>query len=120
MKKTSGKFKSKYKPVLYKKDVAPDSMEAFLKGEPAGDRTLAQTQKTASTQIHNSTDAQPANTRPESKENLGRLHIQIRQDLIEKLLESVYQRKRDSMVKNRDATQRAIIEEALEKYFQNE
>ena len=37
--------------------------------------------------------------------------------LIEKLLDAVFKRKRDSSIKMRNATQRAIIEEALEKYF---
>jgi len=52
------------------------------------------------------------------KENLGRLHIQIRQDLIEKLLDTVFNLKRNP--NNRGASQRAVIEEALENYFKNE
>jgi hypothetical protein len=52
------------------------------------------------------------------KETLGRLHIQIRQDLIEKLLGTVFERKRNP--RNRGASQRAVIEEALENYFKNE
>jgi len=51
-------------------------------------------------------------------ENLGRLHIQIRQDLLEKLLDTVFERKRNQ--RNRAASQRAVIEEALEFFFKNE
>ena len=51
------------------------------------------------------------------KENLGRLHIQIRQDLFERLLRAVFERKCDP--KNRGASQRAVIEEALENHFDN-
>jgi hypothetical protein len=44
----------------------------------------------------------------------------MRQDLVDKLLDAVFKRKRDPKVKNQNATQRAIIEEALENYFKNE
>lgn len=50
-------------------------------------------------------------------EALGRLHLQIRQNLIEKLLDAVFKRKRDPRFKGRDATQRSVIEDALEHYF---
>ena len=52
------------------------------------------------------------------RQKSGRLHIQIRQDLIEKLLNTVFERKRDP--KNRGASQRMVIEEALELFFKNE
>ena len=50
-------------------------------------------------------------------ETLGRLHLQIRQDLIEKLLDAVFERKRDPRFRGREATQRSVIEDALEHYF---
>jgi len=53
------------------------------------------------------------------KEVLGRLHLQIRQDLLEKLLDTVFKRKRNPKYKGCDATQRSVIEEALECYFKN-
>ena len=49
---------------------------------------------------------------------LGRLHLQIRRDLIEKLLDMVFERKRDPRFKGRHATQRSVIEDALEYYFE--
>ena len=51
------------------------------------------------------------------KEELGRLHVQIRKDLTDKLMEIVYKRKADPRTKKKNATQRAIIEEALEMLF---
>lgn len=47
------------------------------------------------------------------KEESGRLHVQIRKALIDKLMEVVYKRKADPKTKRKSATQRAIIEEAL-------
>jgi hypothetical protein len=37
--------------------------------------------------------------------------------LVQKLLEAVFKRKRDPRFRGRDATQRFIIEDALEHYF---
>ena len=57
---------------------------------------------------------------PNMKEKaLGRLHLQIRLDLMEKLLDTVFKRKRNPKYKGRDATQRSVIEEALECYFKD-
>ena len=64
-----------------------------------------------------STNVQMHMTSKVQGEELGRLHIQIRQDLIEKLLDMVFKRKSDRKVRNRNATQRAVVEEALEMYF---
>ena len=50
-------------------------------------------------------------------EGLGRLHVEIRQELIDKLLNEVFQRKRNPMNKGREATKRSVIEDALEDYF---
>jgi hypothetical protein len=54
----------------------------------------------------------------QNKIALGRIHIQIRQDLIDQLLKTVFERKRNHKATAREATQRAIIEEALEEYFE--
>jgi len=59
-----------------------------------------------------------ANTRvPGETEPLGRLHLQIRQDLLDKLIDVVFERKRDPKFRKRNATQRSVIEDALESYF---
>ena len=52
-------------------------------------------------------------------EALGRLHLQVRRDLSEKLLEAAFKRKRDPRFKGR-ASQRSVVEDALEQYFRNE
>jgi len=111
------KFKSKGANILK----GPHSMEDFLKDLP-----ITQIHKTTIPQKHDSRDGynnKALNTQatgPPVQEKLGRLHIQVRQGLIDQLLDMVFKRKRDPRVNNRIASQRAIIEEALEKYFKNE
>ena len=46
-----------------------------------------------------------------------RIHVHIRKALADRLLEETYQRKRSSRISKKEATQRAIIEQALEDYF---
>ncbi len=62
--------------------------------------------------------AQFESNRPTS-EKIERLHVHIRKDLADKLLEMVFKRKCDRKMKKHQATQRVIIEEALEEYFSN-
>ena len=78
--------------------------------------TIPQKATTTARLIQDNTVDQSANMK---KEALGRLHLQIRQDLMEKLLEVVFKRKRNPKYKGRDATQRSVIEEALECYFKD-
>ena len=118
--RTAGKFKSKAAIILSNKKSRPDSMEDFLKDTQKHQHIDAQLHETANPQNHNCTNEHSPQTTKTPKEELGRLHIQIRQDLIEKLLEAVFKRKRDRKIKNRSATQKAVIEEALEKYFMQE
>ena len=122
---TADKFKSKAEKILRREESGPKNMEDFLKN--------TQLHKSTTTDLYNNTNAQMQNPTNEQSlkstnnqmhmtskvqgEELGRLHIQIRQELIEKLLDTVFKRKRDRKVKNRQATQRAVIEEALEMYF---
>jgi hypothetical protein len=124
-KNTANKFKSQAEKILRYEKSEPNNMEDFLKN--------TQSHKGTTTDLHNNTNAQMQNLTNEhlpkstnhqmhmtskvQSEELGRLHIQIKQDLIEKLLDTVFKRKRDRKVKNRKATQRAVIEEALEMYF---
>jgi hypothetical protein len=72
----------------------------------------AQTRICADTQEHNNTDESSTSSEP-----TARLHIQLRKDLAYKLLETVLSRKRGSGNDRERATQRAIIEEALDEYF---
>ena len=55
-------------------------------------------------------------TKPDA---LGRLHLQVRRDLSDKLLEATFKRKRDPKFKGR-ASQRSVVEDALDQYFRNE
>jgi len=122
--KTAGKFKSKAASILLNQNSRPDSMEDFLKKTQLHKNTSAQLYDNIETNPHNFTNEDlPKSTNgqmhiPSNAQNeLGRIHIQIRQDLMEKLLDMVFKRKRDRKIKNQNATQRAIIEEALEMYF---
>ena len=125
--KTAGKFKSKAANILDSQKPMPDSMANLLKN--------TQPSKTTNTQLHKGSEPKTCNCQIEDlvkapngqmhitskpQNELGRIHIQIRQDLIEKLLDTVFKRKRNRKIKNRDATQRAVIEEALEMYFMHD
>ena len=100
-------------------------MKDFLKKTKLHKNTNAQLHDNIKPKSHNYTDEdlpKPTDYQlhriPKTqKEELGRLHVQIRQDLLEKLLDTVFRRKRDRKIQNRHATQKAVIEEALEKYF---
>jgi hypothetical protein len=97
-------------------------------------------QKTSATQLCKTTDPQKHNltsvqyrkdtkTQISSDENknsvteniepeaVERIHVQIRKDLADQLIEMVYARKREGKVKKREASQRYIIEQALKEYF---
>ena len=76
-----------------------------------------QLHKPTKSRLYKSTSTENISTT--GKERIGRLHIDIRQDLADRLLEMVYQRKRNPNIKGRVSTQRAIIEEALEQYFKD-
>jgi hypothetical protein len=98
--------------------------------EQSGARLIAQNYKSANTQIHTSPKTKTrkihANFKNESFESncltsdkIERLHVHIRKDLADALLEMVFRRKCDRKRKKNQATQRVIIEEALEEYFSN-
>lgn len=90
----------------------PRGIGDFL-DEPSSRWENTQIHKTSIPQMHTPVIA----VKQESTTDLGRLHLQIRKDLIEKLLDVVFERKRDPTFKGRDATQRSVIEDALEHYF---
>lgn len=99
-------FKAKGAEIL-----KPRNMKDFII-----DPQIAQIHKTTNAQIH--IPIEP-NSDGSDQEKLGRLHVQIRQDLIDRLLDIVFKRKKASGMTKRTASQRAIIEEALEQYFEN-
>ncbi len=107
--KKAEQFRAKGSNILHDR---PCGIGDFL-NEPSSRWVNTQIHKPAIPQVH--TPAVRA-TEGETRD-LGRLHLQIRQDLIEKLLDVVFERKRDPTFKGRDATQRSVIEDALEHYF---
>ena len=66
-------------------------------------------------QLHKPTIPQ-MHTEPDA---VARLHLQVRRDLSEKLLDATFKRKRDPKFKGR-ASQRSVVEDALDQYFRNE
>jgi hypothetical protein len=108
-KRKTDQFRSTGKNILGDHDILPTSVEDFLNDTPH-----AHLHKSANTQKQKSSNDQSLN-----QKNLCRIHIQIRQDIADILLKLVFKRKSDPYIKGRKATQRAIIEEALESYFKS-
>ena len=92
---------------------------SILRGKPngIGDFLNDSSLQSKNVHLHNSTKPQMHKAEGE-KDELGRLHVQIRQDLIDKLTETVFKRKAEPKLRKKNATQRAIIEEALELFFE--
>ena len=130
-----GKFKSKGTEIL-KVKTAPNSMNQFLEDNSPENvkmqkSSVAQLCKTPDPQNHNLAivqnrkDSKTRNLPYENKsttedvesEVVERIHVHIRKDLADKLIEMVYARKREGKVKKREASQRYIVEQALEEYF---
>jgi len=103
MKNKADKFKTKGASILK----GPTNIRNFI-NDSSEHKENAQIHKNTFPQLHKT---------PAQHSKLGRLHLQIRQDLIDKLIDTVFKRKRDPNIDNRDATQRAVIEDALESYF---
>jgi hypothetical protein len=124
MENKKDKFKQKGQSILNSR---PNSMRDFLEGQKDKQMhkdTIAKLHKTTKSQKHKSANVQNRNCTKTSNgsdpntspEKLERIHIQIRKDLADKLMEMVYALKREGKSK-RKATQRHIIEQALEEYF---
>ena len=131
-----GKFKSKGESILKGPLAGPKSMKEFL--SPPGELvssaqghnvsfvqrrngTLAQNHSsTLSDQklIHGDTTSVTNKQADIVAEEISRLHVHIRKDLADKLIEAVFNRKRDRSFQRKDATQRFIIEQALETWFE--
>jgi|GEM_PF-6749317 len=95
---TNRNFKSKGQSILGK----PKSMSELMADE--------EPKKLSDTITQN-----PNTTITQEKEELERLHCQIRADLMRKIDTVIYESKMSPEVKN--LTKRTIIEEALEEYF---
>ena len=124
MKNKKDRFKLKGQSILNSR---PNSMKDFLEGQQD-----TQMHKDANAKLHKATESQRRNyangqnrnytqnlnepNQDTGPEELERIHVQIRKDLADKLIEMVYARKRKGKSK-RKASQRHIIEAALEEYF---
>ena len=104
-----GKFRSKGSEILGRGP--PSSVESFLNDSAESPEAHPHSPNPENPQTHS-----PTFVESELSSKLGRLHIEIRMDLVQQLLNLVFQRKCDPKLKRR-ATQRAVIEEALEEYF---
>ena len=123
-----GKFKSKGVSILNRKQSDPMSIKEFLEDSTPTDVLRAQNRKDTFAQeckISKANDCEEfKNLKINSfhdkglqTEGVARLHVHIRKDLADKVLETVFKRKRDRKIMRKNATQRIIIEQALEDYF---
>jgi len=113
----SEKFRSKGANILKGRQPGLNSMEEFLSDTQIHTNTSPQKRDSTDAVNHKATDNQTHKSIDDQTIKLERLHVQIRQDLVDKLLCMLFERKRDPKIKNQFATKRAIIEEALEDYF---
>lgn len=112
MAKNDGKFKIKGTKIL-KDQKRPVNIREFFQKNP-------ETDSHDNSQIANNTDTIPLiHDKPIDSIPAERLHLHIRKDLADKIYELIYSRKRDTTLKKKKASQRAIVEEALEEYFLN-
>jgi len=108
-----------------------DNMGDFLELNKKTDVTVTQ-KKRPNAPIPESAIAQSRNvppTHPRQASKLSnryidtvevtRLHVHIRRDLADRLFEEVFSRKWDRSVPNKFATQRVVIEHALDAYFKD-
>lgn len=121
------KFKTKGTSILDEHLPSPQNMREFL-SPPKSENPTAPSSRHADPHFPKDSNAQiPIPTaaciqndhvKPSAKDSQpeadARLHIHIRKELADKLFEMVYVNKRD---KKSPMTQRAIIEQALEDYF---
>ena len=132
-----GKFKSKGVSILKGSPTGPQNMTEFL-AHPEEMDTFSHRPNIANVQIHNGTPTQKHSLRqsgqprileesrsvtnqiedPDPNE-IMRIHVHIRKDLADKLVEAVFKRKCNRSFQRKDATQRVIIEQALETWFEN-
>ncbi len=115
-----GKFKSKGASIL---KASPKSMKEFL-NDGSNDEILEN-----NTHIHKNTIAQNHNSIEQQNEvghyeescnnsnEIARIHVHIRKELADKMFDLVFRRKRNRQYSKGTATQKAIIEEALEDFF---
>jgi hypothetical protein len=123
-----GKFKAEGVSILNRKSSDPMSIKEFLKDSSPMDGLNSENCKDTFAQdckISKANDCEEFESlkinrfhdKGAQSEGVTRLHVHIRKDLADKILETVFKRKRDRKIMRKDATQRIIIEQALEDYF---
>jgi hypothetical protein len=121
MKTDANKFRLKGEDILKKETSRPQSINSFLNDQKevqvpsdAQKHKIQEPQRCrdANPQIHNSTLAQLSKFGAHV-DAVERIHVQIRKDLADRLIKMVYSRK----LSKKRASQRGIIEQALEEFF---
>jgi hypothetical protein len=107
MDKGPGRFKQRTADIL----TGPGSMREFLSPENP------QIQKDVKPSLPIAVETQNQPTVNTPKEAVERLHLQIRRDLAHRLFSYCAKLKLERSVKRRDASQKAVVEKALEDYF---
>ncbi len=120
-----GRFKAMGAEILDSKQ-RPGTMGDFLELNKKTDATVARDSHAnvcmpnfAIAQNRISPPTHPSALQPEinKSERVTRLHVHIRKDLADALFQEVFRRKTDGSLLNKNSTQRVIIEQALEAYF---
>ena len=115
-----GRFKFKGAGILKGKPSKFNSIEAFVSHPQKHKSPLAQecNSSNPSTGESNRNEDADKNRAPVFGVAAIRLHVHIRKDLADQMLDAVFERKKNPAVDKKDASQRMIIEEALEAFFQ--
>lgn len=110
MKLSKNSFKEKASAMI---NPAPQSMKDLLENnsKTSVSNNDGQIHKNTNEDIHNSGKNRNQTVK------FARFHVHIRQKLADKVFEAVFERKKSKGKIKKEASQRAIIEEALELYF---
>ena len=125
--KRTSRFKEKGSGIL---NATPGSVSEFLEGKDyraekhISASEKAEMHKSDFAQNHKRTKPENLNcTTPpkpiqiEAPQEVERLHVHIRKDLADKLMEVVFMQKKDRKTKKGSVSQRNIVEKALKEYF---
>ena len=101
----------------YQKNKFKKEVGQLLGHSPQSIKELLGNNHSQPPQLHNCANPEkPVGTNKKTTQ-YARVHIHIRQDLFNKILDLALKRKKDRTTTTRKASQRAIIEEALEIFF---
>lgn len=111
---TGGRFRAKGKAILGDSN-APKNIGDFL------DDDSVQMHKPTNPQDHNcgNVEEHKSTNLHEEPKKLARLHVYMHRELKERLRREVFERSQRGLSRKEGASERAVIEEALELFFQN-